>query len=115
MRSHLELGNKKTPRRFLEWIGENLPRFSAWGIVLFLIAAEDAAPALAGQLAEENLTPDMIDLKNLPGAIAARRAGRNPLAAEITALKRQMTRLFPDYRCLRESPARPKRKAEPAA
>jgi flavin-dependent dehydrogenase len=115
VRSHLELGNKKTPRRFLEWIGENLPRFSAWGIVLFLIAAEDAAPALAGQLAEENLTPDMIDLKNLPGAIAARRAGRNPLAAEITALKRQMTRLFPDYRCLRESPARPKRKAEPAA
>ena len=102
VRSHLELGGKKSPRRFLEWLELNLDRFSAWGIVLFLIAAEDAAPELRAQIAEENLTVELIDLRNLAAAIAASRAGRNPLAAEIASLKRQMTKLFPGYACLRE-------------
>jgi flavin-dependent dehydrogenase len=109
VRSHLELGQKKSPRRFLEWLEVNLDRFNAWGIVLFLLAVEDAAPELLAQLAEENLTPELIDLQNIEAAIAASRApirtGRHPLAAEITSLKRQMTKLFPDYACLRETAA----------
>jgi hypothetical protein len=109
VRSHLELGQKKSPRRFLEWIEVNLDRFNAWGIVLFLLAVEDAAPELLAQLAEENLTPELIDLQNIEAAIAAsrvpNRSGRQPLAAEITSLKRQMTKLFPDYACLREPAA----------
>lgn len=106
VRSHLELGQKKSPRRFLEWIELNLDRFTAWGIVLFLIAAEDSAPELRGQIAAENLTVELLDLKHLPAAVAASRTpnrnGRNPLAAEITSLKRQMVKLFPDHHCLRE-------------
>ena len=109
VRSHLELGQKKSPRRFLEWIEVNLDRFTAWGIVLFLIAAEDAAPELAAQIAAENLTVELLDLKNLEAAIAANRApnrsGRNSLAAEIASLKRQMAKLFPDYICLQEAVA----------
>ena len=58
VRSHLELDRKKGPRRFLEWLELNLDRFSAWGIVLFLIAVEDAAPEWRAQIAEENLTTD---------------------------------------------------------
>lgn len=109
VRSHLELGQKKSPRRFLEWIEVNLDRFTAWGIVLFLIAAEDAGPELAAQIAAENLTVELLDLKNLEAALAASRApnrsGRNPLAAEIASLKRQMAKLFPDCVCLRETAA----------
>ncbi len=107
VRSHLELGNKKTPRRFLEWLELNFDRFSAWGIVLFLLAVEDAAPEWRGRIAGEKLTPELIDLKNPEAAVAAscapNRKGRNPLAAEIASLKRQMTKLFPDYDCLRET------------
>ena len=106
VRSHLELGQKKSPRRFLEWIEVNLDRFTAWGIVLFLIAAEDAAPELRGQITAENLAVELLDLKHLPAAVAASRTpnrnGRNPLAAEITSLKRQMAKLFPAYHCLHE-------------
>ncbi len=106
VRSHLELGQKKSPRRFLEWIELNLDRFTAWGMVLFLIAAEDAAPEWGGPITAENLTVEMLDLKNLPAAVAARhapnRGGRNPVAAEIGSLKRQMIKLFPDHHCLRE-------------
>jgi flavin-dependent dehydrogenase len=104
VRSHLELGNQKTPRRFLEWIELNLDRFTAWAIVLFLIAAEDVAPESCGKLEAENLTPDLIDLQKLAAAAAARHAGRNPLASEIASLKRQMAKLFPNYHCLRETP-----------
>ena len=106
VRSHLELGQKKSPRRFLEWIELNLDRFTAWGIVLFLIAAEDAAPELRGQITAENLPVELLNLKNLQAVVAASRTpnrnGRNPLAAEITSLKRQMVKLFPDHHCLRE-------------
>jgi hypothetical protein len=102
VRSHLELASKKTPRRFLEWLELNLDRFSAWGIVLFLIAAEDVAPELRGQLVAENLTVDAVDLGHLAAVAGSppKRAGRNPLAAEIASLKRQMAKLFPDYDCL---------------
>ena len=75
--------------------------------MLFLIAAEDAAPELAAQITTENLTAELLDLKNLEAAVAASRAsnrsGRSPLAAEIASLKRQMTKLFPDYACLRKT------------
>jgi len=105
VRSHLELANKKTPRRFLEWLELNLDRFSAWGIVLFLIAAEEIAPELRGQLNAENLTVEQIDLTQLPAAVTASqicgRSGRNPLAAEIGSLKRQMALLFSDCASLR--------------
>ncbi len=107
VRSHLELGKKKTPRRFLEWLELNLDRFSAWGIVLFLIAVEDVAPEWRGRIAGERLTPELIDLKHPEAAVAAsrtpNRGGRNPLAAEIATLKRQMMKLFPGYVCLRET------------
>jgi flavin-dependent dehydrogenase len=106
VRSHLELDRKKGPRRFLEWLELNLDRFSAWGIVLFLIAVEDAAPEWRAQIAEENLTTELIDLNDLEAAAASRaltHTGRNPLATEITSLKRQMTKLFPHYDCLRET------------
>jgi flavin-dependent dehydrogenase len=107
VRSHLELGQKKSPRRFLEWLELNLDRFSAWGIALFLLAVEDAAPELRGRIAGERLTPELIDLRHPEAAVTASRApnrnGRNPLAAEIASLKRQMKKLFPDYACLRET------------
>jgi len=116
VRSHLELGQKKSPRRFLEWIEVNLDRFTAWGMVLFLIAAEDAAPELGGQITAENLTVKMLDLKNLPAAVAAshapNRGGRNPVAAEIGSLKRQMIKLFPDHACLRETGSGENQRAE---
>ena len=102
VRSHLELGKKKSPRRFLEWIEVNLDRFTAWGIVLFLIAAEDTAPELRAQIAEGNLTLELMDLKNLKAAITASRASdsasRHPLATEMAALKRQMAKLFPEQK-----------------
>ena len=101
VRSHLELAQKKTPRRFLEWIEVNLDRFTAWGMVLFLIAAEDISPELASQIPVENLTVGLIDLQNLAAAVAARNHGRNNLATEIASLKSQMRKLFPDYACLR--------------
>jgi len=104
VRSHLELGQKKSPRRFLEWIEVNMDRFTAWGMVLFLIAAEDAAPELRAPIAEENLTLELMDLKNLEAAVAASRAssraGRHPLATEMASLKRQMAKLFPEQRFL---------------
>jgi hypothetical protein len=107
VRSHLELGQKKSPRRFLEWLEVNQDRFNAWGIVLFLLAVEDAAPELLARLAEENLTPEQIDLQNIEAAIAASHASiriaRHPLATEISSLKRQMAKLFPNYACLRET------------
>jgi len=106
VRSHLELAQKKSPRRFLEWIELNLDRFAAWGIVLFLIAAEEVAPELAGQMAAEKLTVDSIDLRNLEAAVAlslaAGRTARTPPASEIASLKRQMRKLFPHHGCLRE-------------
>ena len=62
---------------------------------------------MAGPDCGEKLTPELIDLKNPEAAVAAscapNRKGRNPLAAEIASLKRQMTKLFPDYDCLRET------------
>jgi flavin-dependent dehydrogenase len=101
VRSHLELADKKSPRRFLEWLELNLDRFTAWGFVLFTIAAEDCAPELRGQIVTENLTLDLLDLQNLPAAAnAPASATRNPLAAEITSLKRQMKKLFPDSAAL---------------
>ena len=48
----------------------------------------------------------LIDLNDLEAAAASRaltHTGRNPLATEITSLKRQMTKLFPHYDCLRET------------
>jgi len=52
---------------------------------------------------------ELLDLKHLEAAIGRQpspnRSGRNPLAAEITSLKRQMTKLFPDSVCLRETTA----------
>jgi len=43
VRSHLELAQKKTPRRFQEWLEVNLDRFTAWAYVLFVIAAGEVA------------------------------------------------------------------------
>ncbi|MFM2295095.1 MAG: hypothetical protein RLZZ350_1508, partial [Verrucomicrobiota bacterium] len=84
-----------------EWLELNLDRFTAWGFVLFTIAAEDCAPELRGQIVTENLTLDLLDLQNLPAAAnAPASATRNPLAAEITSLKRQMKKLFPDSAAL---------------
>ncbi len=49
VRAHLELGVKKTPRRFLDWLELNLDRFKAWAVVLGQLAGrevtEDAAAA----------------------------------------------------------------------
>jgi len=105
VRSHMELAKKKSPRRVLEWIEVNLDQFTAWGIVLFLIAAEEVDPELRGRIKEDNLTMESIDLKNIEATIASHqpvgRTGRNPLATEITSLKRQMQKLFPDRVCLR--------------
>ena len=105
-RSHLELARKMRPRRLLEWLESNLERFRAWAIVLFLIAIEDAAPEWRGRIAEKHLTTELIDLNNLQAAADGRapnRAERNPPAAEITSMKRQMTKLSPHYDCLRET------------
>jgi flavin-dependent dehydrogenase len=106
VRSHLELTQRKTRRRFLEWLELNLDRFAAWGLVLFLVAAEEVAPEWSAQIEAEELTIESIDLRNLKAAIArghkSGRRGRNPLAAEIASLKRQMRKLFPNHRCLRE-------------
>jgi len=115
VRSHLELGAQRSPRRFLECLEVNLDRFSAWGIVLFLIAIESAAPEARPEIVEEKLTADLIDLGQISAAVAATRVPgplwRNPLATEIRSLKRQMAKLFPEYACLRESPARPDRRS----
>lgn len=109
VRNHLELAQRKSPRRFLEWLEVNLDHFTAWSIVLFLIAVEDTTPELSGLLAEANLTAEQVDLQDLEPALAAsresNRAGRNPLAAEIASSKRQMGKLFPGHACLRESAA----------
>jgi hypothetical protein len=104
VRSHLELAKRKSPRRFLDWIQLNLDRFSAWAIVLFLIAVEDVAPESLGELREAHLTVDMINLEQLDDAIRKSRPSnggqRHPLAREILSLKRQMTKLFPEFTCL---------------
>jgi hypothetical protein len=104
VRSHLELAKRKSPRRFLDWIQLNLDRFSAWAIVLFLIAVEDIAPESLSELREANLTVDMINLEQLDDAIRKSRPSnggqRHPLAREILSLKRQMTKLFPEFTCL---------------
>ena len=101
VRSHLELGQKKTPRRFLEWIEVNQDRFTAWGMVLFLIAAGEVAPELRGQLVAEKLTVELLDLNQLEAAVAASRGfRRNSLASEIAPLKQQMRKLFPDHPAL---------------
>ncbi len=112
VRSHLELGTKKSPRRFLDWIEVNLNRFSAWAVVLFRIAVEDVAPEALDKIPEERLTPELVDLRNMDRAITATRSGtragtgRNRLAPEIASLKRQMTKLFPGYTCLQERAGR---------
>jgi hypothetical protein len=104
VRSHLELGTRKSPRRFLDWIRLNLDRFSAWATVLFLIAVEDVAPESLSKLQTVDLTVDMIDLEHLDKALSQAAAtppkGRHPMTREILSLKRQMARLFPDFRCL---------------
>jgi flavin-dependent dehydrogenase len=102
VRNHLELATKKTPRRFLEWLEVNLDLFTAWGIVLLLIAAEETSPT-AGPLVAENLTVEHINLRQLEAAVqaSANPARRRTLTAEIASLKRQMQKLFPDYDCLK--------------
>jgi len=103
VRSHLELAQKKTPRRFLEWLEVNLDRFTAWAYVLFVIAVGEVAPGWRGQIHAENLTVDLLDLKQLPAAAAAKGPARNPLAGEIASLRQQMTRLFPESQPVRRS------------
>ncbi|MBL9137333.1 MAG: tryptophan 7-halogenase [Verrucomicrobiales bacterium] len=104
VRSHLELGQHRTPRRFLEWLEWHRDRFTAWAIVLFCIAVEDVAPAVMTHLAWDRIAIEDIDLGDLEG-LAARCAGRpgvarHPLAQELRGLSRQMTKLFPEFRCL---------------
>jgi hypothetical protein len=103
VRSHLELAQKKSPRRFLEWIELNLDRFTAWGLVLYLIAVEEVAPEKIDRLAMETLDVESIDLQHIASTAPNSTSGRrNQLASEISALKRQMRKLYPDRACLRE-------------
>ncbi len=103
VRSHLELAQKKSPRRFLEWIELNLDRFTAWGLVLYLIAVEEIAPEKIDRLAMETLDVESIDLQHIASTVPNSASGRrNRLASEISALKRQMRKLYPDRACLRE-------------
>lgn len=104
VRSHLELGQHRTPRRFLEWLEWHRDRFAAWAIVLFGIAVEDVAPERLAGLKWDRITIDDLDLEHLEAVMRRcedrTRPTRHPLAQEIRGLARQMARLFPEFRCL---------------
>ncbi len=100
VRSHIELGRRRSPKRALAFISENLDRFTAWAVLLFCVAADEIHPEAGGRLDEGWLRPEHIDLDLLDAAVAVSESAgaedRAPWAREFAGLKRQMGRLFPD-------------------
>jgi hypothetical protein len=82
----------------------NQDRFAAWAIVLFFIAVEDVAPEILPRLRWDRVgieDLDLDDLESVAGRCETRPPPvRHPLAQEIRALARQMTKLFPEFQCL---------------
>lgn len=104
VRNHLDLPIRKSPARILDEIEQNLDRFAAWAQVLFEIAVEDAAPDLSPRLPIDSLTLEQLDLTRVATLRSEPQSPlqtpRSPWAADLFSLRRQMTKLFPEYRCL---------------